>query len=285
MTNNALQFKRLMEYREVYADFQEHESGGTTCLIKQDLECGVLANFVISFSKDDTRIDIYSFDLINEISPLKKQIMYEFLNQLNLKYTFVKFVMQDNSINVSSHYILSEYNPELTVEYITAMVNIMTEEYDNFIELILGENILIKVENNMNNEFTYTTDVLSKMSIADWKRATKRGAEYLLEINIPDVMTYASMCAVIGLVVGGGDKLLMNQTFIDDIVVEEIQKALPISTYREISDVSSNTSKRLWNTMVEKKVYEPSSRMIFIKNFPFEQTLRQASINPEVGEL
>lgn len=138
MTNNALEFERLMENREVYADFQEHENGGTACQIKQNLECGVLANFIIFFSKDDTKIDIYDFGFITGINPLKKQTMYEFLNQLNSKYTFVKFVMQDNSINISSHYILGEYDPELTVEYIMAMANIMTEEYGNFMKLIWG---------------------------------------------------------------------------------------------------------------------------------------------------
>lgn len=137
MTNNALEFKNLLEGQNYFPRFSDNpDTGDTSCLVKQDLSCGAIAEIFIDFSKNDCMVHLLNYGFIKGINPLKKQTIYEFLNELNSKYTYIKFLMRDNGIDVEIHYIVDSYSPQTTINYLLTMIEVMNDEYENFMKLI-----------------------------------------------------------------------------------------------------------------------------------------------------
>ena len=94
LTNNAQQFKSFLLERNMDLNFID-DNGESVIEIREMLKCGAKIRLVTVFDKDDTNVKIYGFDYIQGINPVKKNYIYEALNNLNSNYTFTKYYYND----------------------------------------------------------------------------------------------------------------------------------------------------------------------------------------------
>jgi hypothetical protein len=134
----------------------------------------------------------------------------------------------------------------------------------------------------------YDINVLKKISNEEWKAAARRGAEYILEMNVQGFFTFGgSMCAMIGLLTGAGPRMLFSQNWIDEIIIScsnkyPIRVIGNIVNSRDMEGMTSATAEEIWTECVRREIYPSSAKMTFISKFPFEQNLGEIYDNPQV---
>lgn len=137
MTKNSQLFKEFLERNDIWVEFFD-EDGDTFCNIKQRLECGPTVNILLVFDKDDKLVRLYTMGYITFNNPSRKQYIYSMLNELNNKYSFFKFVI-DNQNNISVNYylpFLDNFSSDIVMQQIISTIGVLEDEYAGFMKLI-----------------------------------------------------------------------------------------------------------------------------------------------------
>ena len=135
LTNNAQQFKSFLLERNMDLNFID-DNGESVIEIREMLKCGAKIRLVTVFDKDDTSVNIYGFDYIQGINPVKKSYIYEALNNLNSNYTFTKYYLDGDSIIIQGNlYFLDTFSNEATMQMMLGVMDCANSEYPALMKL------------------------------------------------------------------------------------------------------------------------------------------------------
>ena len=136
-TKNAEIFRTYLLANGFEFDFEERDSGSTVFNLNQKLDNGVNIRVFGSFNKDNTMVSLYGLDFIPSIPPDKKGKICEVLNDLNDKYTFFKYVLSDNQIEVQVFNSFdNNFKSEIVMDLLIAIMRNVEEEYPNLMRAI-----------------------------------------------------------------------------------------------------------------------------------------------------
>lgn len=124
---------------EKEALFESYDLDGKTVFkFNQKLEQGPRGRILAVFDEDDGLVSIYAYDYLSLTDDAKKDSMYKLLNNLNLKYTYVKFYMdEDNDITLSSYTLVeNNFSPEVIFKMIIGVFNVLEEQYAAFMKIM-----------------------------------------------------------------------------------------------------------------------------------------------------
>ncbi|WP_264850146.1 YbjN domain-containing protein [Clostridium omnivorum] len=129
MMRNAELFKGYLDKNNLYADTWS-EGEKTFFQFQQKLKSGPAGRLLVIFG-GDTLVSVYALDYVSLSNTARKDYMYRVLNDLNMKYTYHKFLLdQDNNIMTSSFIPFSNnFSEEVVMELLFGSLNVMEEEY------------------------------------------------------------------------------------------------------------------------------------------------------------
>lgn len=137
LTRNAQEFRSFLQSRNINLEFMEESDGSTTLQIRETLKSGARIRILVVFNKNNSLVSIYGGDFITGINPGKKDYMYEAVNELNSKYTYLKFVMGNDSLMAQSFALFdNNFKSEVVMDMILAMLDIIEEEYPRLMRII-----------------------------------------------------------------------------------------------------------------------------------------------------
>ncbi|GFN36610.1 YbjN domain-containing protein [Tepidimicrobium xylanilyticum] len=137
LTSNAQQFRSYLQSQNINLQFNEENDGSTTVVIRETLKTGGNIRILVVFNKTDSLVSVYGGDFINGINPVKRDYVYEAINELNMKYTYLKFVFQNDSIMAQAFTLVdNNFRSEVIMDIILGMLNIIEEEYPKLMRII-----------------------------------------------------------------------------------------------------------------------------------------------------
>ncbi|MGE6490421.1 YbjN domain-containing protein [Exiguobacterium sp. NPDC077395] len=135
MSNIAI-FRNYLENENVYMEEIKDEDG-TFFRTRQSFDNGGSVTVVVEFNKTEELIDLKIFGIANIQNPLKKESLYELLNNLNSAYRFTKFIETDG--NISAHYSLflgeTKLDPYHLTDVLLGIIGNAEESYPKFMRL------------------------------------------------------------------------------------------------------------------------------------------------------
>lgn len=138
LTNNANSFKQLLDKNNIYADSWDGEDGAVCFQFNQKLKTGPNGRVMVIFNSEDTLVSIYALDYVTLVNTARKDYMYRLLNDLNSKYTYFKFILDnDNNIILSSFIPLeNNFRPEIAMRLILGVLDALEEEYSALMKVM-----------------------------------------------------------------------------------------------------------------------------------------------------
>lgn len=142
LNKNAQQFKNYLE--DIGFPFSYSEENEEVSIIdyKYQVECGATIETKLVFNENEsldrhtTLIAIYGF-VITAISPVKKNYLYELINNLNDKYTYFKYVLHENAILLEAYIPFEDnFNINVVMDLMHLMTQILEEDYVNLMRTI-----------------------------------------------------------------------------------------------------------------------------------------------------
>ena len=92
---NFSRFKDLLNTTGI--KFEEGRNGDHKFVkIQQLINSTVLIVFYVDFVSDETIVDLFVYGVSKIDNPLKRSEMLKLVNEMNLKYRYVKYVISDN---------------------------------------------------------------------------------------------------------------------------------------------------------------------------------------------
>lgn len=136
-TKNAQQFKSFLEKKDIHLEFIEGNEGATLVEIREGLKSGGRLRILVIFDEDESMVSIYGGDFITGISPVKINYMYEAVNNLNIKYTYYKYVLEKDSISIQSYALFNNnFSSEVVMKMIFGMINVADSEYPSLMKIM-----------------------------------------------------------------------------------------------------------------------------------------------------
>ena len=137
ITNNAQQFKSFLMSQDINLDFMEDENGNTLVEIRESLKCGTKLRVIVIFNKEDSMVSMYGIDFVQGINPTKRNYMYEAINDLNNKYTYYKFLLDKDRVEVQSFVLFDDnFSNEVIMKYIMGMINVVEQEFSGLMKIM-----------------------------------------------------------------------------------------------------------------------------------------------------
>ena len=137
ITKNAQQFRSFLISQDINLEFIEGHNGETLVEIRESLNCGAKLRIGVIFDKEDSMVSIYGMDFIQGINPTKKNYMYEAVNDLNNKYTYYKFLLNSDTVELQAFALFNNnFSSEVIMRYIMGMINIANEEFSGLMKII-----------------------------------------------------------------------------------------------------------------------------------------------------
>lgn len=137
MTKNAKVFNSFLASKEVKPDVNETEDD-TRFTLHYNLKGGPNVRIVCIFDEDDTMVRLYFFDYINSVDESKKAKIYEVINKINLEYTYVKFVIDDDNDVYASYFVTvnNNFDSQIIFNLMLTISEIMEEKYPAFMKVV-----------------------------------------------------------------------------------------------------------------------------------------------------
>lgn len=137
LTKNAQEFRSFLINQGINLDFVELDDGDTVVEIRESLECGVNFRMVVVFSSDDSMVGVYGLDFIQGINPMKKSYVYEAINELNIKYTYYKYIVDKEKIVLQSFALFNDnFDSNIVMKIIMGMMNLVNNDYSGLMKII-----------------------------------------------------------------------------------------------------------------------------------------------------
>ncbi|MDR7870805.1 MAG: hypothetical protein RIN55_08110 [Tissierellaceae bacterium] len=87
LTKNAQEFKKFTQSNDMDFEFIETDSGDTIIEFREILKTVGKVRMLVHFAKDDYMVAVAGADFLGGFNPVKKNYLYEVINELNAKYT------------------------------------------------------------------------------------------------------------------------------------------------------------------------------------------------------
>lgn len=137
ITKNAQEFKRFLISQDINLEFIEGDNGETIVEIREQLKSGIRLRLLVIFNREDSMVSIYGADFIQGINPIKKNYLYEAVNDLNYKYTYYKYVLEKDSISVQAFALFEDnFSSEVVMRLIMGMMATVEQEYSGLMKII-----------------------------------------------------------------------------------------------------------------------------------------------------
>jgi hypothetical protein len=118
-------------------DFVETDEGDILLEIRQGLKSGTKVRILVCFNKDDTMVSVYGLNYVLGINPSKRSYLYETVNDLNSKYTYFKFVLDKESVNIQAFNVVeNNFESNIVMTIILGMLQVMDEEYPGLMRVM-----------------------------------------------------------------------------------------------------------------------------------------------------
>ena len=136
MTKNAKLFDEYLKTIDVNLKFTDVE-GETFVEMIPPSEGGIKARIGVIFNKNDSLVSIWCLNFIDGVNPSKRNQILDLINELNANYTYFKFVMINDSIQIHSDIPVDDnYSPAQTARTMVGMNDIMKKEYPNIMKTL-----------------------------------------------------------------------------------------------------------------------------------------------------
>ena len=136
LTKNAQQFKNVLNSHDLIFSESKNDEGYCFFDLKEKLHCGAVVNLKIVFNADDTLVCIYGF-AINGINPINENYIYEELNYLNSKYTYITYTLVEDTILTKTFTRFdNNFNSNIILNLILATLQSIDAEYSNLMKII-----------------------------------------------------------------------------------------------------------------------------------------------------
>lgn len=133
--SKATTFKNLLEQNNIYME-ENHDEIGTFFRAPQALKGGGNVLVVVSFSNQESIVDISIFNIAHIENPLKKEELHKLMNELNMDYRYAKFIESDNGVIAQYSYDVREhFNPGIVLDHIALLLNVVDDAYPKFMKL------------------------------------------------------------------------------------------------------------------------------------------------------
>lgn len=133
---NIERFKRYLAERQLHLEEFSREDG-VVFRAEQKLDCGTVVTGIIGFYYNSDYVDIYVFDYVSLNNPLKKDLIYSLLNDLNAGYRFSKFYEEDNRISLKTSLMFNgNFDPESVITSLLMLFRSADESYAKFMKII-----------------------------------------------------------------------------------------------------------------------------------------------------
>ncbi|MCX7903838.1 MAG: hypothetical protein N2486_04940 [Caloramator sp.] len=137
LTKNAQEFRNFLRSQNIELKFFEGDNGDTIVETVQNLNSGLKLRMVIIFGVDEDIVSIYGLDFVSAINPARKNYIYEFINELNKKYTYYKYVFDKDTLRIESHAVFSDnFNPYVVMTQIIGMMRLVESDYPELMRVI-----------------------------------------------------------------------------------------------------------------------------------------------------
>ncbi len=138
-----------MNFAQIYKDylrgykvtFTEGEVDNLELIsTSEPLDCGITVRVTVSFTKSISNaiagIHVLDFISINNIS--RKEALYKYLNELNLKHSFIKFVLDSNNKIIVFGILPINYSfePEIVARMLLSILDACNFEYPRIMNII-----------------------------------------------------------------------------------------------------------------------------------------------------
>lgn len=137
LTNNAVSFRNFLNSQNINLEFIEGDNGETLVEIREGLKCGAKLRIVAIFDKEDSMVSIYGMDFVQGINPTKKNYMYETVNDLNNRYTYYKFLLDRDAVEIQAFALFNDnFNSEVVMRYIMGMIRVAEQEFSGLMRVM-----------------------------------------------------------------------------------------------------------------------------------------------------
>ena len=133
---NIERFRQYLQEQGLYMEEYTRENG-VVFRAEQKLDSGTTVTGVIGFYDDSEFVDLYVFDYVTINNPLKKELIYSLINDLNANYRFTKFYEEDNSVSLKAAMMFQEnFEPSLVITNFIMLLRSADESYSKFMKVI-----------------------------------------------------------------------------------------------------------------------------------------------------
>lgn len=137
MTNNARIFQDYLQSQNINLNFMDSDNGDTLIDIRESLDGGIKARIGVIFDNDDKMISVLALDFIGGINPSKRNYLIDLVNEINNKYTYFKFVVKQDNIEIQSFLLLNDnFDPSVLMQVIFGMMDCIKSEYSNIMRIM-----------------------------------------------------------------------------------------------------------------------------------------------------
>lgn len=135
--SNILKFRNYLQEIDLHMEEINEDGGGVFFRTKQSFDNGGSVVVVASFNEKQNIVDLQIFDIANITNPLKKDAVYQLLNDLNGGYRFSKFLEYEGKITAQYSYSISEenFNPAVIMDILIMLVETAEESYPKFMKI------------------------------------------------------------------------------------------------------------------------------------------------------
>ena len=133
---NIERFRQYLQEQGLYMEEYTRENG-VVFRAEQKLDSGTTVTGVIGFYDDSEFVDLYVFDYVTINNPLKKELIYSLINDLNANYRFTKFYEEDNGVSLKAAMMFQEnFEPSLVITNFIMLLRSADESYSKFMKVI-----------------------------------------------------------------------------------------------------------------------------------------------------
>lgn len=130
LTRNAQSFRSFTQSNEVNGEFLEGDNGESLVQFRQSIKGGPVMNLMVIFDSEDSLVSIYGENFVTGINPSKKVYLYELLNNLNAKYTYFKFVLSNDAIEIQAFDVIdNNYSNDTIMRILLGIIQVAEREY------------------------------------------------------------------------------------------------------------------------------------------------------------
>ncbi len=142
MSESIEKFEDLLTEKDIELDNWKDEEDETKYFAFEDgIKNGPRVRVVAALQNKPEYVGtVYLFNYINIADEVNKDSFYELLNELNNDYTYVKFLLDDESnifLRLNYPVVENYYDPETTIDFMLMILEAAKDEYPKFMKLIL----------------------------------------------------------------------------------------------------------------------------------------------------